>query len=146
MAWDSEGLDCAAEGAWFVDAFAELRAWVAAAPTDGTIVEVTLTASLIWKEQVAITFGQNVEMRGLVSAGLRRRRRRPVPPGRPQDAPQDAALVVSTRSRAAVRIDLLRASTLVASDLNGLSDPYCVLRLKGAQRRSRVIPKTLDPE
>jgi Ca2+-dependent lipid-binding protein len=43
-------------------------------------------------------------------------------------------------------LTLLRGAALAAADLNGLSDPYCVVKF-GARvvAKSRVIRETLDP-
>ena len=41
---------------------------------------------------------------------------------------------------------LVRGGQLSGKDLNGLSDPYVVVRFGGATRTSRIIKKTVDPE
>ena len=44
-----------------------------------------------------------------------------------------------------MEIKLLAASGLIAADANGLSDPYVVFKLGNVTHRSRVVPKSLNP-
>ncbi|XP_071551358.1 uncharacterized protein [Panulirus ornatus] len=46
-----------------------------------------------------------------------------------------------------IELTIIRARDLVAKDLNGYSDPYCVVKVNGEVKyRTRVKKKTLDPE
>lgn len=49
-------------------------------------------------------------------------------------------------NEAALALTVVRATGLPALDLNGLSDPYVVLKLAGATHRTAVVPKSLEPE
>eukprot|EP00741_Cyanophora_paradoxa_P023381 tig00000254_g22587.t1 len=44
-----------------------------------------------------------------------------------------------------LRVKLLEGRGLAAKDLNGLSDPFCILHYAGAQKKSKVIDKNLNP-
>jgi len=72
----------------------------------------------------------------------------PPPPAPPPAAawapaypPVDPALLRA----GTVRVKLLGAAGLKATDLNGKSDPYAVLSLGGKQHKSTVVSKTLSP-
>ncbi|XP_055355490.1 multiple C2 and transmembrane domain-containing protein 1-like isoform X2 [Paramacrobiotus metropolitanus] len=43
-------------------------------------------------------------------------------------------------------VKVFRGCSLRAADLNGKSDPYCILQLVNARLQTQVEPKTLDPE
>ncbi|OWA52050.1 Multiple C2 and transmembrane domain-containing protein 1 [Hypsibius exemplaris] len=43
-------------------------------------------------------------------------------------------------------VKVFKGSSLKAADLNGKSDPYCILRLVNARKQTEVELKTLDPE
>ncbi|XP_064085021.1 uncharacterized protein LOC135200357 isoform X2 [Macrobrachium nipponense] len=46
-----------------------------------------------------------------------------------------------------IELTIIRARDLVAKDLNGFSDPYCVVKVNGEVKyRTRVMKKTLNPE
>ena len=59
-----------------------------------------------------------------------------------------AARVPSTRQsfQHALDIRVLRAEGLVAKDKGGTSDPFVELRLEGQTFKTKVQPRTLDPE
>ena len=50
------------------------------------------------------------------------------------------------RSRGQLKVHLKRGVGLKSADRNGKSDPYVIVRCGGAEKRSRVVPRTLDPE
>ncbi|KAK7065907.1 hypothetical protein SK128_016336, partial [Halocaridina rubra] len=46
-----------------------------------------------------------------------------------------------------IELTIIRAQDLVAKDLNGFSDPYCVVKVNGEVKyRTRVMKKTLNPQ
>lgn len=45
-----------------------------------------------------------------------------------------------------LKVFVRKATGLRAADLNGKSDPYVILRANDVEKRSKVIPKTLEPE
>jgi Ca2+-dependent lipid-binding protein len=45
-----------------------------------------------------------------------------------------------------MHIELLQAVGLKAADSNGQSDPYVVLCFLGKKHKSKVVPKTLNPQ
>lgn len=47
--------------------------------------------------------------------------------------------------RVGITVTLISGQGLLAADSNGLSDPYCILRLGNSRKKSRVIPMTLNP-
>ena len=44
-----------------------------------------------------------------------------------------------------LKIKILACRNLAAMDRNGLSDPYCQVRLGRQKQTTKVIPKTLSP-
>ena len=42
-------------------------------------------------------------------------------------------------------VKVLRARGLAAADLNGRSDPFCVLQLVNQRRQTQTVYKTLEP-
>ena len=44
-----------------------------------------------------------------------------------------------------LKVRLINAKTLIAADLDGNSDPYCILKLGSTSHKSRTEPKTLNP-
>lgn len=62
------------------------------------------------------------------------------------DAPEIRAhLDMLKRERFQLRTHLYQARNLPAADSNGLSDPYALVRISGAQVKSAVIKETLNP-
>lgn len=47
--------------------------------------------------------------------------------------------------RGTLRVTLRRASGLAAGDLNGLSDPYALLLLRGVKHKSKTVNRSLSP-
>jgi hypothetical protein len=45
-----------------------------------------------------------------------------------------------------LRIQITRATGLLAADISGFSDPYVVLHTGGQKRKTRIIKQTLEPE
>ena len=52
---------------------------------------------------------------------------------------------ISTRLRPALVIHVIEARGLLAQDLTGLSDPYCIVQLKSQKYRTSTQIQTLDP-
>mmetsp|Transcript_9103 Transcript_9103/g.19638 ORF Transcript_9103/g.19638 Transcript_9103/m.19638 type:complete len:1110 (-) Transcript_9103:11-3340(-) len=49
------------------------------------------------------------------------------------------------QKRAVLQVEIIEARGLLAADSNGLSDPYCILKVRQAKRKTQVIQKTLTP-
>ena len=45
-----------------------------------------------------------------------------------------------------MHVQVCYATDLIAADNNGLSDPYCKLTWLGQKGRTKIVPKTLNPE
>lgn len=75
-------------------------------------------------------------------------RQKPVPP--PLSAAIPAKIGKPTTAvnnwATRVRVVLVEACGLLAADANGLSDPFCKIRLGGETLRSRVAPRTVNPQ
>ncbi|KAH3767558.1 Phosphatidylserine decarboxylase proenzyme 2 precursor [Pelomyxa schiedti] len=68
-----------------------------------------------------------------------RRSRAPSPP-------PGGAVPLEFLPRGLLEIKVIEAKGVLAADLNGLSDPYCIIKFAGKECRSRTIMKTLDPK